>query len=143
MATSTHIRTGLLRAFMCSALLLPASAPASQLEQTALGARLVTTSRPERTAPDAQLITITYTTHNGHTRNAYVQLPHGYGPNSLKRLPLVISPHGRGVDGRINSRRWGNLPTLGGFAVVSPDGYGRRLSLPSWGYRGQIDDLAR
>ena len=143
MATSTHIRTGLLRALMCSALLLPASAPASRLEQTALGTQLVTTSRPARTAPDAQLIKITYTTHNGHTRNAYVQLPHGYGPNSLKRLPLVISPHGRGVDGRINSRRWGNLPTLGDFAVVSPDGYGRRLSLHSWGYRGQIDDLAR
>jgi pimeloyl-ACP methyl ester carboxylesterase len=128
MATSTHIRTGFLRALVCSALLLPASAPASRLELK---------------APSAQLITITYTTHNGHTRNAYVQLPYGYRPNNRQPIPLVISPHGRGVDGRINSRRWGNLPTLGRFAVVSPDGYGRRLSLHSWGFRGQIDDLAR
>ena len=31
----------------------------------------------------------------------------------------------------------------GGFAVVNPDGHGRRLPLHSWGYSGQIDDLAR
>jgi pimeloyl-ACP methyl ester carboxylesterase len=35
------------------------------------------------------------------------------------------------------------LPGRFGFAVVSPDGEGRRLGLYSWGYRGQIDDLAR
>jgi pimeloyl-ACP methyl ester carboxylesterase len=93
--------------------------------------------------PSAQLITITYTTHNGHERNAYVQLPHGYGPNSRRPLPLVISPHGRGIEGSVNARRFGNLPTLGNFAVVSPDGHGRRLSLHSWGFSGQIDDLAR
>ncbi len=47
------------------------------------------------------------------------------------------------MDGKINTRRWANLPTIGRFAVVSPDGYGRLLPLHSWGYRGQIADLAR
>jgi pimeloyl-ACP methyl ester carboxylesterase len=91
----------------------------------------------------ARQITITYTTHNGHRRNAYVLLPHGYRPGNNPPIPLVISPHGRAVDGKINTRRWGNLPTIGRFAVVNPDGYGDRLPLHSWGYSGQIADLAR
>ena len=55
----------------------------------------------------------------------------------------MISPHGRGVDGAYNLRFWGDLPARGSFAVISPDGQGRRLPLYSWGYAGQIDDLAR
>jgi pimeloyl-ACP methyl ester carboxylesterase len=90
-----------------------------------------------------QEATITYTTHDGRERNAYVLLPGGYRPGRNPAIPLVISPHGRAVDGKTNTRRWGNLPTLGNFAVVNPDGYGRRLALHSWGYPGQIDDLAR
>src|SRR4029079_16645360 len=35
------------------------------------------------------------------------------------------------------------LPGEGGFAVINPAGEGRRLHQYSWGYRGQIDDLAR
>jgi len=35
------------------------------------------------------------------------------------------------------------MPTVGGFAVVNPDGMGRRLARYSYGYVGQIDDLAR
>ncbi len=58
-------------------------------------------------------------------------------------IPLVISPHGRGVRARTNARLWGRLPALGDFAVVCPGGMGRRLPLHSWGWRGQIDDLAR
>ena len=38
---------------------------------------------------------------------------------------------------------WGGLPAFGPFAVVNPEGQGRRLTLYSWGWRGQIDDLAR
>jgi poly(3-hydroxybutyrate) depolymerase len=55
----------------------------------------------------------------------------------------VISPHGRGISARVNLRFWGGLPAFGPFAVVDPEGQGRRLSLYSWGWRGQIDDLAR
>jgi pimeloyl-ACP methyl ester carboxylesterase len=94
-------------------------------------------------APVPTQLTLRYVTHDGHIRNAYLLLPHGYGVGHDPAIPLVISPHGRAVDGLINTRRWGNLPTIGNFAVINPDGYGKRLPLHSWGYAGQIDDLAR
>jgi pimeloyl-ACP methyl ester carboxylesterase len=55
----------------------------------------------------------------------------------------VISPHGRGISARDNLRFWGGLPAFGPFAVVSPQGQGRVLARYSWGWRGEIDDLAR
>jgi pimeloyl-ACP methyl ester carboxylesterase len=55
----------------------------------------------------------------------------------------VISPHGRGDGGWSNATRWGELPARGRFAVVNPEGQGRRLARYSWGAPGQIDDLAR
>jgi poly(3-hydroxybutyrate) depolymerase len=86
---------------------------------------------------------ITYRAHNGARRVAYVVLPRWYGRRNRPRIPLVISPHGRGVTARVNARMWGNLPALGPFAVVSPQGQGRVLRLFSWGDPGQISDLAR
>ena len=86
---------------------------------------------------------ISYVAHDGEKRSAFVLLPSWYGPHDDPPLPLVISPHGRGVSGRANLRLWGNLPAIGGFAVVSPDGEGRRLRAYSWGDPGQIKDLAR
>jgi poly(3-hydroxybutyrate) depolymerase len=87
--------------------------------------------------------TITYTAHTGDRREATVLLPAGYAPDANPRLPLVISPHGRGANGRSNAAFWGSLPTVGRFAVVNPDGMGRRLKSFSYGFAGQIDDLAR
>jgi pimeloyl-ACP methyl ester carboxylesterase len=87
--------------------------------------------------------TIHYRSHDGFWRPAYVALPRWYGPDDHPPIPLIISPHGRGVDGFENVRRWGDLPAAGPFAVVNPDGQGRRLALLSWGYSGQIADLAR
>ena len=85
-----------------------------------------------------------YRAHNGVRRWAVVVAPAQYGPdNPPPPLPLVISPHGRGVRARTNARLWRTLPALGDFAVVCPGGMGRRLPLHSWGWRGQIDDLAR
>jgi pimeloyl-ACP methyl ester carboxylesterase len=101
----------------------------------------VTPTLPAAAPP--RRVTITYRAHDGRTRKALLLLPHGYGPGNNPRIPLVISPHGRGVDGALNSRLWGNLPTIGGFAVVNPDGEGRVLHLHSWGAAGQISDLAR
>lgn len=86
---------------------------------------------------------ITYVAHDGLVRDAYVLLPRWYGPRHHPRLPLVISPHGRGVAARANARLWGDLPALGLFAVVNPEGQGRRLALYSWGDPGEIHDLAR
>jgi pimeloyl-ACP methyl ester carboxylesterase len=88
-------------------------------------------------------IQIEYRTHDGHRRAAYVVVPDWYGPDRHPRLPLVISPHGRGVSADDNADRWGDLPALGSFAVVNPEGQGRRFARFSWGYPGQVDDLAR
>jgi poly(3-hydroxybutyrate) depolymerase len=101
---------------------------------------------PGRPAPRADAINvweIPYTAHNGAERVTYVVLPAWYGPDNNPPLPLVISPHGRGANGRSNAEFFGNLPARWGFAVVSPDGMGRRTRRFSYGYAGQIDDLAR
>ena len=86
---------------------------------------------------------MSYTAHNGALRDAVVVLPDWYGPHRHPPLPMVISPHGRGLNGASNARLWGDLPALGSFVLVSPDGEGRRRHDTSWGWRGQIDDLAR
>ncbi len=88
-------------------------------------------------------VTIRYRSHTGSTRLAVVLVPASYRANGKQKLPLVISPHGRGLDGAMNAKLWGNLPALGSFAVVNPDGQGNHLSAVSWGATGQIDDLAR
>jgi pimeloyl-ACP methyl ester carboxylesterase len=90
-----------------------------------------------------KVLTFSYRSHDGASRVAYVVLPAWYGPARHPALPLVISPHGRGVSGSYNLRFWGALPARGPFVLVSPDGQGRKLPFYSWGYRGQIDDLAR
>ncbi len=86
---------------------------------------------------------ITYRDHAGKARRAFVSLPAWYGPANNPPLPLVISPHGRGVSAHANAALWGSLPEQGGFAVISPDGAGRKLDNYSWGSIGQIDDLSR
>jgi pimeloyl-ACP methyl ester carboxylesterase len=90
-----------------------------------------------------KLIHIHYRAHNGVTRGAWVIIPSWYGPHDDPPIPLVISPHGRGVTALANAKLFGVLPAEGPFAVISPDGEGRKLSLYSWGSVGQIDDLAR
>jgi pimeloyl-ACP methyl ester carboxylesterase len=92
------------------------------------------------TPPLTELRLIRYQAHDGVIRPAWLMLPVGYrgGP-----IPLVISPHGRGVDESRNALLWGDLPGAGGFAVISPAGEGRRLHWYSWGAPGQIADLAR
>jgi poly(3-hydroxybutyrate) depolymerase len=85
---------------------------------------------------------IRYLAHDGRSRRAYVVLPRWYGPHDNPPLPLVISPHGRGVPAIDNVRVWGNLPAVGRFALVNPEGQGRRLTLYAWGDPGDIRDLA-
>ena len=93
--------------------------------------------------PAVRAWTIHYTAHNGADRKAVVLLPAWYGPRNNPPLPVVISPHGRNGTGRGNAKYWGDLPARGRFAVINPDGMGRRLGLKSYAYKGQIDDLAR
>ena len=107
---------------------------------------LVFASRAYAQLAPAENITTTaarlihYVAHDGVRRSAWLLLPLGYHGQSL---PLVISPHGRGVDETMNAELWEDLPGEGGFAVISPAGEGRRLHWFSWGAPGQIADLAR
>src|SRR3954452_21068522 len=96
-----------------------------------------------RVSPAVRLWTIHYTSHDGRDRLARVVLPAWYGPDHNPPLPLVISPHGRGATGLSNSKFFGNLPAVGGFAVICPHGMGRRSKLYSYGYSGQTDCLPR
>jgi poly(3-hydroxybutyrate) depolymerase len=93
--------------------------------------------------PAVRTLAITYRAHDGLPRRAYLILPAWYGPRDDPPIPLVISPHGRGVGARTNVRRWGDLPALGPFALINPEGQGRALTLFSWGDPGEIRDLAR
>jgi poly(3-hydroxybutyrate) depolymerase len=87
---------------------------------------------------------VRYRAHNRTPRPAIVLVPDQFGPQRPSPpLPLVISPHGRGVAPELNSKLWGNLPDRGGFVVICPGGMGRRMPLHSWGYRGQVTDLSR
>jgi pimeloyl-ACP methyl ester carboxylesterase len=86
---------------------------------------------------------VPYRAHDGKTRLIYLDLPRWYGPARRPLIPLVISPHGRQARAQANSALWGQLPAQGGFAVANPEGQGRVLQDESWGYWGQIADLAR
>ncbi len=110
------------------------------------GAGLAATagSNAARAGSKIQEITIEYHAHNGRLTEAVVLLPSWYHEGATRALPLVISPHGRGMYGRTNAELWGDLPTRGGFAVVNPDGEGEHLSGRfSWGAPDEIEDLAR
>jgi poly(3-hydroxybutyrate) depolymerase len=85
---------------------------------------------------------IRYRAHDGWMRKAYLVLPRWYGPRDDPPIPLVISPHGRGVPAIDNVRVWGNLPWYGHFGVINPEGQGRRLTLYAWGDPGDVRDLA-
>jgi pimeloyl-ACP methyl ester carboxylesterase len=83
---------------------------------------------------------IHYIAHDGVRRTAWLLLPIDL---TRRPVPLVISPHGRGVGADENALLWGDLPGEGDFAVINPAGEGRRLHWFSWGAPGQISDLAR
>ncbi|HZB74600.1 MAG TPA: hypothetical protein VE526_00145 [Solirubrobacteraceae bacterium] len=94
------------------------------------------------TPAGVRIWTVRYVAHNGLAREAHIALPRDLGPANNPPVPLIISPHGRGITGRANLGFWGDLPARGRFAVISPEGHGRVLPLHSWGWARQIDDLA-
>jgi pimeloyl-ACP methyl ester carboxylesterase len=89
-----------------------------------------------------RVVRFDYRTHDGRTSYALLLLPGWYGPHDDPAIPLVISPHGRNTLPASDAKRWSDLPARGRFAVVLPAGQGRVFRLYSWGYPGQIDDLA-
>lgn len=90
--------------------------------------------------PLTRAIRIEYRAHDGVLRPAWLLLPVGYNGSPI---PLVISPHGRGIEATANADIWGDLPGEGNFAVINPAGEGRRTRFYSWGAPGEIADLAR
>jgi dipeptidyl aminopeptidase/acylaminoacyl peptidase len=93
---------------------------------------------PRVATTDVRLIH--YRAHDGVLRPAFLMVPASYDGSPI---PLVISPHGRGLSAADNEMLWGDLPGEGGFAVINPGGEGRKLHTYSWGAPGQIADLAR
>lgn len=93
-----------------------------------------------RPQPLTRRIRITYRAHDGVTRPAWLLVPIAYDGAPI---PLVISPHGRGIGAADNADLWGDLPGEGNFAVINPSGEGRRTQFYSWGDPGEIADLAR
>ena len=87
---------------------------------------------------------VRYRAHNGLPRPAVVIVPSERGPGTADAAPPArdLAAHGRGVQAATNARLWRDLPAHG-FVVICPGGMGRRLPLHSWGWRGQIADLAR
>src|SRR5690348_1782232 len=94
--------------------------------------------------PKVRVWTVRYRDHTGAGGRASIVRPRDVRPGHANaRLPLVVSPHGRGIKPVDNMKLWGDLPALGRFALMCPEGQGRKLVLYSWGWRGQITDLAR
>ena len=131
--------------------LSPHFSPGAALRRTALVLLVVLSSATACTSsagfgasmPSVRTLSFTYISHDGRSRLAYVVVPSWYGPENDPAIPVVISPHGRNANGLSNSRYFDNLPAIGKFAVISPDGMGRKDTYKSYGYKGQIDDLAR
>jgi poly(3-hydroxybutyrate) depolymerase len=89
-------------------------------------------------------LTLHYVANGGTRRLLILELPTWYGPKRHPSIPLVIAPHGSGPGPFLElPRAWGDLPARGSFAIVFPEGQGRELAHYSWGWPGQIDDLAR
>jgi pimeloyl-ACP methyl ester carboxylesterase len=115
----------------------PSTAPIPSEERARLEGRPVDAEHLVR------VWTIVYRAYDGFLRHAYVVLPRWYGPKNNPPVPLVISPHGRGAPATSNVKMWGDLSAIGRFAVVNPEGQGRRLTLYSWGDPEEIHDLSR
>jgi pimeloyl-ACP methyl ester carboxylesterase len=140
MATRRRIRPCLLRACLVAAVFagLAAIAPSAEVQAR------VPPEFSVRYRGDVAEYKLHYEANGGHRRIVFVLLPRWYGPRRHPRLPLIIAPHGRGAGPFLGQARvWGQLPAKDRFAVVIPEGQGRVLAHHSWGYRGQIDDLAR
>jgi pimeloyl-ACP methyl ester carboxylesterase len=134
-----------LRLVVAAAAVLGAAAPAAAVPapRHVIGFRVFYRYLVDRHDALVRRFWVPYRAWNGDRREALLLLPAWYGPHLHPPIPLVISPHGRGGTAAGNARYWGDLPAFGPFAVVNPQGQGRRLIAYSWGWRGQISDLAR
>lgn len=59
------------------------------------------------------------------------------------RLPVIVVAHARGGTGPVACAPWRSYAAEADVVVICPDGRGRSIPRYSWGWRGQVDDLAR
>ena len=97
---------------------------------------------PSRAASAVRVLTFSYHSSVGPVRTAYLVLPSWYGALRHPPIPLVISPHGRGVSGSYNLRFCGDLPAHVVYALF--EGFfppGARNTLMSTGRAHCVLDL--
>jgi pimeloyl-ACP methyl ester carboxylesterase len=77
----------------------------------------------------------------GRRDSALVGLPAWYGPRDDPLLPLVVSPHSRGLTERQEARHWGDLPDRFRLIVVVPGLHGRVIPRRSWAWPPDIAEM--
>jgi poly(3-hydroxybutyrate) depolymerase len=144
MAAEHGLRRLLVRTCLVATIALVTSASLPAGSGVSAGVARIPETSATRLRGDVREMKLHYVANGGQRRIAYLLLPRWYDREHNPPLPLVIAPHGRGAGPFFGqARAWGQLPARGGFAVVIPEGQGRRLAHHSWGYPGQIEDLAR
>jgi hypothetical protein len=93
-------------------------------------------------ATGTRWLQIRFTGPGGRRDRLVVGLPSWYGPRDDPPLPLVISPHSRGLTPWQEARRWGDLPGRFGIAVVNTGLHGRVIPRRSWAWPPDIAEMA-
>lgn len=93
-------------------------------------------ARPDGT----RLVSISFRGPEGSHDTLIVAMPAWYGPQRHPRLPLVISPHSRGVTASANARRWGGIPGRFGLIVLNPGLHGRIIKGRSWAWPAEVSE---
>jgi hypothetical protein len=88
-------------------------------------------------------VDVRFTGPGGFADSVLVGLPTWYGPEDDPPLPLVISPHSRGLTPWRAARRWGDLPGRDGVVVLEPGLHGRVIPRRSWAWPPDVAELAR
>jgi len=89
----------------------------------------------------AQSYVVPYQAWNGQPRESVLLLPADYSPDGTESLPCIVLAHPRGGNPYATAAIWGDLPTRLRFAVLCAGSAGRRATVDSWAYSGQLQDL--
>jgi pimeloyl-ACP methyl ester carboxylesterase len=84
---------------------------------------------------------VRFTGPGGRRDRLVIGLPAWYGPHDDPPLPLVISPHSRGLTPWQEARRWGELPGRFGIAVANTGLHGRVIPRRSWAWPPDIAEM--
>jgi hypothetical protein len=90
---------------------------------------------------DTRWIQVRFTGPGRRHDRVVVGLPAWYGPHDDPPLPLVISPHSRGLTPWQEARRWGELPARFRIVVVNTGLHGRVIPRRSWAWPPDIAEM--